>query len=153
MPQARIIFTPALDSLFYLRHLRRPAMTLDHYNFGAMTDVQKVVGKAFMKNSTFAVVGASKDQSKVGNKVSLTSVPLIMARIWLTSNVTDTSMVPGQRYSCRPCSSRLSTSGDFTYTSPAHILPLYRRNASWKGLKPSQISLSCPRLPQLRSVS
>ncbi|KNZ74858.1 hypothetical protein J132_05856 [Termitomyces sp. J132] len=34
-----------------------------------MTDAQKVVGKAFLKKSTFAVVGASKDQMKVGNKV------------------------------------------------------------------------------------
>ncbi|KAG6891490.1 hypothetical protein C0992_005628 [Termitomyces sp. T32_za158] len=44
-------------------------MPLDHYNFGAMTDAQKHVGKTFMKNTTFAVVGASKDQSKVGNKI------------------------------------------------------------------------------------
>ncbi|KAG5342581.1 hypothetical protein C0989_012084 [Termitomyces sp. Mn162] len=45
-------------------------MSLAHYNFGAMTDAQKVVGKAFLKKSTFAVVGASKDQMKVGNKVA-----------------------------------------------------------------------------------
>ncbi|KAG6900713.1 hypothetical protein C0993_003739 [Termitomyces sp. T159_Od127] len=44
-------------------------MPLDRYNFGAMTDAQKVIGKAFMKSPTFAVVGASKDQSKVGNEI------------------------------------------------------------------------------------
>ncbi|KAG6861166.1 hypothetical protein C0995_003176 [Termitomyces sp. Mi166 len=44
-------------------------MSLAHYNFGAMTGAQKAVGKAFLKNSTFAVVGTSKDQTKVGNRI------------------------------------------------------------------------------------
>ncbi|KAG6810683.1 hypothetical protein H0H92_010771 [Tricholoma furcatifolium] len=39
-----------------------------HYNFGAMNNAQETVAKSFLSNPHFAVVGASKDQTKVGNR-------------------------------------------------------------------------------------
>ncbi|KAG6866392.1 hypothetical protein C0991_004676 [Blastosporella zonata] len=40
-----------------------------HYSFGAMTDAQRTIGNAFLATPAFAVVGASKDQTKVGNRI------------------------------------------------------------------------------------
>ncbi|KAG6831717.1 hypothetical protein H0H87_004268 [Tephrocybe sp. NHM501043] len=40
-----------------------------HYNFGAMTDSQRAVGRKFLATPTFGVVGASKDRTKVGNEI------------------------------------------------------------------------------------
>ncbi|KAG6920159.1 hypothetical protein DXG01_004925 [Tephrocybe rancida] len=55
----------------FLQYLKRllSKRTMDHYNFGAMTDAQETVGKTFLATPTFAVVGASKDQTKVGNRI------------------------------------------------------------------------------------
>ncbi|KAF5380361.1 hypothetical protein D9615_004730 [Tricholomella constricta] len=39
------------------------------YDFGSMTSAQETIGKSFLAIPSFAVVGASKDQTKVGNRI------------------------------------------------------------------------------------
>lgn len=39
------------------------------YNFGSMNEHQETAGKFFLTIPSFAVVGASKDQTKVGNRI------------------------------------------------------------------------------------
>ncbi|GLB37784.1 putative coA binding domain containing protein [Lyophyllum shimeji] len=39
------------------------------YDFGRMNEHQEMVGKQFITTPSFAVVGASKDQTKVGNRI------------------------------------------------------------------------------------